>query len=83
MKPGSASGGVNVAVTQTGGAFSDFNNFSVALDCDVTPADIKQLALHFQQAGAPLGELASPGRSTRKKWRANWTWSFAALTGGC
>ncbi len=61
LKPGSASGGMSVAVTQTGGAFSDFNNFSVALDCDVTPADIKQLALHFQQAGAPLGELAVTG----------------------
>ncbi len=61
LKPGSASGGVNFAVTQTGGAFSDFNNFNAALDCEVTPTDIKQLALHFQQAGAPLGELVVTG----------------------
>jgi uncharacterized protein involved in outer membrane biogenesis len=61
LKPGSASGGVAVAVTQAGGAFSDFNNFNAALDCDVTPTEIKQLALHFQQAGTPLGELAVTG----------------------
>ena len=61
LKPGSASGGVNVAVTRAGGAFADFSDFSAALDCEVTPTEIKQLALHFQQAGAPLGELAVTG----------------------
>ncbi len=61
LKPGSASGGVTIAVTQAGGAFNDFNNFNAALDCDVTPTEIKQLALHFQQAGVPLGELAVTG----------------------
>ena len=61
LKPGSASGGLNFAVTQASGAFSDFNNFSAALDCEVTPAEIKQLALHFQKAGTPLGELVVTG----------------------
>ncbi len=61
LKPGSASGGLNITVNQTGGVFTDFNNFNAALDCDVTPTDIKQLALNFQQAGAPLGELAVTG----------------------
>ena len=61
MKPDSAGGGLNLSVSQAGGAFSDFDAFSAALDCDVTPTEIKQLALHFQQAGAPLGELAVTG----------------------
>jgi uncharacterized protein involved in outer membrane biogenesis len=61
LKPGSASGGVTIAVTQAGGAFSDFNHFNAALDCDVTPTEIRQLALHFQQAGVPLGELTVTG----------------------
>ncbi len=61
LKPVSANGGVAIAVTQAGGAFSDFNHFNAALDCDVTPTEIKQLVLHFQQAGASLGELAVTG----------------------
>jgi len=61
LKPGSASGGANFAVSKASGAFIDFDAFSAALDCDVTPADIKQLALRFQKAGAPLGELAVTG----------------------
>jgi uncharacterized protein involved in outer membrane biogenesis len=61
LKPGSAGGGVNFSVSQAGGVFADFANFSAALDCDVTPAEIKQLTLRFQQAGTPLGELAVTG----------------------
>jgi uncharacterized protein involved in outer membrane biogenesis len=61
LKPGSASGGVSMSVSQAGGAFSDFDAFRAALDCDVTPADIKKFALHFEKAGEPLGELAVTG----------------------
>jgi uncharacterized protein involved in outer membrane biogenesis len=61
LKPSSASGGVSISVSQAGGAFSDFDAFRAALDCDVTPADIKKLALHFEKAGEPLGELAVTG----------------------
>ncbi|HUZ07048.1 MAG TPA: AsmA family protein, partial [Candidatus Paceibacterota bacterium] len=61
MKPGSASGSLNLSVSQAGGAFGDLENFTAVLDCDVTPTEIKQLALHFQQAGSPLGELAVTG----------------------
>ena len=61
LKPGSASGSLNLSVSQAGGAFGDLANFNAALECDVTPTEIKRLALHFQQAGAPLGELAVKG----------------------
>lgn len=61
LQPGAASGSVNFAVSQAAGAFNDFNAFSTALQCDVTPTDIKQLSLQFQQAGTPLGELAVAG----------------------
>ena len=61
LKPGAVSGGVNFAVSQAAGAFGDFNAFATALQCDVTPTDIKQLSLKFQQAGAPLGELSVAG----------------------
>jgi uncharacterized protein involved in outer membrane biogenesis len=71
LKPGSASGGLNITVNQTGSVFTDFNNFNAALDCDVTPTDIKQLALNFQQAGAPLGELAVTGPFDAEKMEGN------------
>ena len=61
LKPGSAGGSVDFSVSQAGGVFADFANFSAALNCDVTPTEIKQLALRFQQAGSPLGELAVTG----------------------
>jgi uncharacterized protein involved in outer membrane biogenesis len=61
LKPGSAGGSLNFSVSQAGGAFSDFDAFGAALDCEVTPAEIKQLALSFQKAGAPLGKLAVTG----------------------
>jgi uncharacterized protein involved in outer membrane biogenesis len=61
LKPASASGSLKFSVSRAGGAFGDFADFSAVLNCDVTPTDIKELALRFQKAGAPLGELAITG----------------------
>ena len=61
LKPGAATGGVNFAVAQAAGAFSEFDSFSAALDCEVTPTAINQLALRFQKSGGSLGELAISG----------------------
>jgi hypothetical protein len=61
LKPASASGKAQLAVSNAGGAFGDFSEFGAGLDCDVTAAEIKQLDLHFQNAAASLGELAVSG----------------------
>lgn len=61
LKPASGSGKAELAVSNAGGAFADFTAFDAGLDCDATPTEIKQLDLHFQNAGAPLGELAVSG----------------------
>ena len=61
LKPASASGKAQLLVSGAGGAFGDFSKFAAGLDCDATPAEIKQLDLHFQNAGAPLGGLAVNG----------------------
>ncbi|MGA9453129.1 MAG: hypothetical protein WBW41_17500, partial [Verrucomicrobiia bacterium] len=61
LKPASASGKAQLAVSDAGGAFGDFAAFGAGLDCDVTAAEIKQLDLHFQNAGASLGELTVSG----------------------
>ncbi len=61
LKPVSASGQAQLAVTRADGAFNNFSAFSAALNCEVTPTEIKQVLLHFQNGGAPLGELAISG----------------------
>ncbi len=61
LKPASASGKVQLSVSSAGGAFGDFSKLAAGLDCDATPTEIKQLDLHFQNADAPLGDLAING----------------------
>ena len=55
------SGGLSFAVSEAGGQFNDLLGFSAALECDISPTEIKQLALSFQKAGAPLGALSVSG----------------------
>ena len=61
LKPAAVKGGTRLEVSRAGGRFSDFSGFSADLNCDVTPAEIKQAVLHFQRSGTPLGELAISG----------------------
>jgi len=61
LKPASASGKAQLSVSAAGGAFADFSTLAAGLDCDAMPTEIKQLDLHFQNAGASLGELSVSG----------------------
>ncbi|HLX95127.1 MAG TPA: AsmA family protein [Verrucomicrobiae bacterium] len=61
LKPASASGQAQVAVSGAGGAFGDFSTLDAGLNCEATSVGIKQLDLHFQNAGASLGELTASG----------------------
>jgi uncharacterized protein involved in outer membrane biogenesis len=61
LKPGSAGGDASLSISQAAGTFSDFGGFSATVNCDVTPAEIKQLALRFQKSGAALGEISASG----------------------
>src|SRR5208283_4980958 len=61
LKPAPVTGQTRLDVSRADGVFSDFSRFSAVLDCDVTPAQIKQAVLHFQRGGTPLGELAVSG----------------------
>ena len=61
LKPAPVTGQARLDVSRADGVFGDFSRFSAVLDCDVTPAQIKQAVLHFQRGGVPLGELAVSG----------------------
>ncbi len=61
LKPAPVTGQARLDISRADGVFGDFARFSAVLDCDVTLAEIRQAVVHFQRAGAPLGELAVRG----------------------
>ncbi len=61
LKPAPLTGQARLDVSHADGAFGDFDRFSAVLDCSISPTEIKQTALHFQRAGAPLGQLTVAG----------------------
>jgi hypothetical protein len=61
LKPASVQGHTRLDITRAGGTLSDLAALAARFDCDVTPTDVKQLALHFQKGGAPLGEVRVTG----------------------
>src|SRR5579859_3786271 len=61
LKPTVVNGNTRVDVQNAGGALADLTSLAAVLDCDVTPTEIKQVAMRFQQSGNNLGELLVSG----------------------
>jgi hypothetical protein len=61
LKPGSIQGNTRLEVSRAEGSLAQAAALSANLDCDVTPTDIKQVALRFQKSGTGLGELRVAG----------------------
>ena len=61
LKPASIKGNTHLDITQAEGALADFAGLGSALNVEVTPTDIKEVALRFQKGNAPLGELRVSG----------------------
>lgn len=61
LKPGSAKGDATFQVEKAAGNLEDFGSLAAKLDCEVTPSEIKQLALRFNRAADSLGELRLSG----------------------
>src|SRR5207245_3328310 len=61
LKPGNVKGQTRLAVEQAGGAMSDLAALAANLNCDVTPTEIREVALRFQKGNADLGIVRASG----------------------
>ncbi len=61
LKPASITGNTRLEVTQARGALAELASLGSDLDCEVTPTEVKQLALRFRKGSARLGELRVSG----------------------
>ena len=61
LKPASIKGSTRLDVTKAEGALADAAAFGSELNVEVTPTDIKEVALRFQKGNANLGELRVSG----------------------
>ena len=61
LKPASIKGSTRLDVTKAEGALADLAAFGSELNVEVTPTDIKEVALRFQKGDARLGELRVSG----------------------
>jgi uncharacterized protein involved in outer membrane biogenesis len=67
LKPGSIQGNTRFEVTQAEGALADVAALKGMLDCNITPTEIKQVALQFQKGGMPLGKVLVAGPFNMEK----------------
>ena len=61
LKPSLIKGGTRLDVTLAEGALTDLADFGSELDVEVTPSDIKRVALRFKKGDTRLGELRVSG----------------------
>src|SRR5439155_5348716 len=57
LKPSSIQGKARLEVSAAVDSYAELNTLAADVDCDVTPAEVKQVALRFSKANAKLGEL--------------------------
>lgn len=60
-KPASADGKIVLSVSQAAGSLTDFKDFAATLNCELTPTDLKGLALQLTRAGEALGQIQISG----------------------
>lgn len=61
LKFATASGNTTFTVEQATGPLADLNGLAAKFDCELTPTELKQLALHLAKADAVLGEIRAHG----------------------
>lgn len=61
LKPAAVKGNTTLTVEQATGGLADLATLGATLDCEITPTEVKQIALRFAKAGAALGEVRIAG----------------------
>src|SRR5882757_614758 len=61
LKPGSVRGSTTFTVSQATGPLADLNAFAATFNCELTPTDLKELALRFTKADALLAQIRVSG----------------------
>ncbi len=61
LQPTVIKGDARLAVEQASGSLSDLAALAANLNCDITPTDIKQVAMRFQKGTTPLGQILASG----------------------
>ena len=79
LKPVSVQGKIRMETTQASGGMADLAALAADLDCDMTPTEIKQVALQFQKAGARLGEVRVSGPFDMEKTEGRLTVQILSL----
>ncbi len=59
--PSSAKGDLRLSVNQAEGAFRDLGGLNALLACEVTPTEVRELALRFERGGQRLGQARLRG----------------------
>jgi uncharacterized protein involved in outer membrane biogenesis len=67
LKPASVQGNTRLDVTRAEGALAQAAALGANLDCDITPTEIKQVAVRLQQANTRLGEILVNGPFSLEK----------------
>lgn len=61
LKPGSLQGKTTLTVSQATGPLSDLNDFAATFNCELTPTDLKELALRLAKGDATLAQIRVSG----------------------
>ncbi|MDB6064569.1 MAG: hypothetical protein JWR26_777 [Pedosphaera sp.] len=61
LKPSVITGNTHVTIDKSGGTLADLVGLVVNFDCDLTPTELKQVTLRFQQNGNNLGQIRASG----------------------
>jgi uncharacterized protein involved in outer membrane biogenesis len=61
LKPSLVQGGIKLSVPSASGSLAQLANFAANFDCNITPTEIKQVALRFQQGDKTLGQMQIAG----------------------
>ena len=79
LKPTLIKGGLSLDVTRAEGALADMAAFGSELDVEVTPTDIKGVALRFKKGDTRLGELRVSGPFDMEKFEGRLSVELAGI----